>query len=60
MSYVETFVTGIKIESSYQSPFQGLIDQGDLLAAKIMHRGNDQAHFLPIKNLDSGHKHFNR
>ena len=39
MSRVEAFATGIKIESSDQSPFQGLIDQGDLLAVRIIKSG---------------------
>ena len=28
--------------------------------ALIVGQSRDQAHFLPIKNLDPGHKHFNR
>ena len=44
MLSVEVFVSRIKIFD--RQKFQGLIDQGDLLAAEIMHQGNDQAHFL--------------
>ena len=78
-------MTGIKIESSDQSPFWELIKrsrpspnyenqriknaqfQFDLWPVKkwsdqelLKRWSSDQAHFLPIKNLDPGRKCFNR
>ena len=70
MSRVEAFATGIKIESSDQSPFGGPIkDRDDLRTAKNQlsrthgcnvtfdpWKSSDQAHLLPIKKLDRGRK----
>ena len=67
VTHVEVFATRIEIESNDQSPLG--TDQGIKVTYKLLEVNNqertaaissDQAHFLPIKKLDRGHKRFYR